>query len=267
MSQTLNLDHPQLATALKFLPTASAIAMSHLDGNNHVDYDLKSDNSPVSKADAEIEQVFRKHIQHLHPKHAVIGEEGTKKAPKNKPTWIIDPIDGTKYFIRGIEYFGTLLAFENNAEVVIAIAHLPVIDRTFVAVKGQGTWHLQTNTRVTCSPVTDISKAYISTTDWQYITKVGLTRTFDAISTKTFSFRAYGNTLAATFLPEGKIDAIIEPMGKYWDFAAPALLAAEAGGVATQLDGTPIDRTTTTLLAASTPQLHKTLLEELNATS
>jgi len=194
----------------------------------------KADKSPVTVADIEVEKLIRKLINKNFPDHGIIGEELPPANPKSKYQWVIDPIDGTRDFIRQIPYWAVFICVLNNNEPVVSVVYLPAIGKIMIAQKGKGTYINGNRKKV--SKTKDLKSAYISFGSMKRFEAYNKFRIFSDTIPKVSAARSYGN-LGLQFLLEGKIDAMIEAFGGMYDFAAPSLLTEEAGGKFTDFSG------------------------------
>ena len=187
----------------------------------------KADKSPVTKADIEAEKLIRKIISHNFPDHGIIGEELPPVNPKAKYQWVIDPIDGTRSFIRGIPQWCVLIAVMENNKPIIGVCYYPSQDELFHAQEGKGTFYNGKRTKV--SEVQNFSEAYISYYNLKHFAKLDKVQNLVDICRKTY-FSSSNASISIDYLLQGKIDAYICGHGLLWDFAAPSILIEEAGG-------------------------------------
>lgn len=193
-------------------------------------YETKQDDSPVTIADKTIEEKLRKEIEKRFPDDGILGEEFGEKPSHNNRRWIIDPIDGTQSFIRGLPLFGTMIAVEEDGESQIGVIHYPINNETLSAMCGNGCFC--NDVRCDVSACEDISQANLSTsyphkvqTLWGEQCLQHLVKQTSFIGT----YDCYGYLLFAT----GKIDGLFEPELKVWDVAPLFPIVQEAGGVIT----------------------------------
>lgn len=206
----------------------------------------KPDHSPVTIADREAEQILRARIERSFPDDGIIGEEMGSVRPQALRRWILDPIDGTRSFLRGVPLYGVLIGVEEGevtgggAEVIAGVIHFPALGETVAAARGRGCWWNGRPCRV--SEVSRIEEAAVLLTDsarppddpgesgarpagWSALARqAGLTRTWGD---------CYGHALVAT----GRAEAMIDPLMSIWDCAALLPVIEEAGGIFTDLAG------------------------------
>lgn len=211
---------------------AGQLALKYFKSQPKVLY--KSDNTPVTRADREAELLIRKIISQKFPDHGIIGEEFEATNPQAQFKWVIDPIDGTKSFIRKLPLWCTLLAVLENDKPIIGIAYYPFANEMFTAQKGKGAFLNGKKTKV--SKVKQISQATLNHNSLTRIEpRVPLSNFMDLYK-KVQSQRNLGSYGYSQLL-KGNIDIEIVGTGGIWDFAAPAILVEEAGGKFTDFSG------------------------------
>lgn len=237
-----------LEVALEAVKAAELVIMKYYQTD--VVVDTKADNSPVTIADREAEQIIREHITRAFPAHKILGEEGEK--PSLSPgdfVWVIDPIDGTKSFIRHHGLFGTQLALMHGEDIILGVSNIPVLGELLYAEYGMGCY-LNGNP-VHVSTVDKPADAYMSYGSVKYFTRLGKTEQLLAFAEKLKWARGIGDCWSYHLLAQGKIDIMIEADIKLWDIAALKVIIEEAGGRMTDLDGSPIGFETRTILASN----------------
>ena len=205
--------------------------------------DSKPDLTPVSDADTAVEKAIRATLARARPRDAVIGEEfGATEAAAGRSSrrWIVDPIDGTKNFVRGVPIWATLIALMDGDDVVVGLVSAPALGRRWWAGAGLGAYagrHQSAATRLSVSGVAtlaDASFCYSSLTGWEEIGK--LDAVLD-IMRGSWRSRAYGDFYGYMLLAEGAVDVMVEPELSLWDVAALIPIVTEAGGTFTDLAG------------------------------
>ncbi|MFE1261001.1 histidinol-phosphatase [Streptomyces albogriseolus] len=231
--------------------------------------ETKPDMTPVSEADKRAEELVRGHIQRARPRDAVLGEEyGVEGTGPRR--WVIDPIDGTKNYVRGVPVWATLIALMEAGggggfEPVVGVVSAPALGRRWWAAKGHGAYagrSLSSATRLQVSGVSrisDASFAYSSLTGWE---EQGRLDGFLDLTREVWRTRAYGDFWPYMMVAEGSVDICAEPELSLWDMAATAIVVTEAGGAFTGLDGRPGPHSGNA--AASNGLLHDELLGYLN---
>jgi histidinol phosphatase-like enzyme (inositol monophosphatase family) len=194
----------------------------------------KQDWSPVTVADREAEQRAVAVLREAYPDHGILGEEFGEQGGAGA-RWIIDPIDGTKSFIRGIPYFATLIALEEEGEITTGAVYAPALDDLLYAQRGEGAFDKHGQLHV--SSVDTVSRSML------VFGGVGLLRTrgywpaFERLVDHSARQRAYGDYFGYTFIARGQAEAMIDIDLKPWDLAALKIIIEEAGGRFTDFDG------------------------------
>ena len=191
--------------------------------------EFKSDDSPVTVADRRAEELIRARIESRFPDHAVLGEEfGDKSAEASSLRWIVDPIDGTKAFMRGVPLYAVLLGLEIEGECALGAAYFPALDELIYAATGHG---CRWNGRPARVSATDsLARGIVSCTDTGSFRRHGLTPTWERVQDASYHrvgwSDAYGHLLVAT----GRIELMLEPSVKPWDCGPFPVILREAGG-------------------------------------
>lgn len=229
--------------------------------------DTKPDLTPVTDADRAVEESVRRTLSRARPRDAVLGEEGgaTGWGPRR---WVVDPIDGTKNFVRGVPVWATLLALVEGDDVVVSVLSAPALNRRWWATRGGGAFAgrtLNTSRQISVSGVSslpDASLSYSSLSGWE---EMGLLDRFVDLTRTVWRTRAYGDFWSYALVAEGVVDAAAEPELALHDMAAPSLLVTEAGGVFTDLSGRGLltAGAPVTSAVASNGLLHDAVLDAL----
>jgi histidinol-phosphatase len=249
-----------LEFAIRTVKNTRKILLRHYT-NTGTAYKHKADNSPVTLADAEIENSIVSAIKKTYPGHSVIGEESGTKETASDYTWVIDPIDGTKNFTRGVPLFGTLLALMKNNEIIVGVSYMTLFDELMYAAKGNGAFLNGQPIRTT--NVKQLNEAYISSGSLHYFDKQGLKQRVVDLREHCYQYRLIGDIYAYHLLAQGKIDAVIEGSVKLYDIAPVKLIIEEAGGTCSDLDGNDITPNVQDFVATN-GHLHKELLGYLH---
>jgi len=191
----------------------------------------------VTAADREAELQIAETLRSKFPGYGFLGEEFGERDARGDTRWIVDPIDGTKSFVRGIPFFATLVALEKDREVVLGVVHEPVSGATYYAAKGQGAFGPRGRLRV--SPVSRLADAMIVFGGLRAWRTTGRWPAFERLVTSTARQRAYGDYLGHLFVACGFAEAMVELDLKPWDLAALKILVEEAGGRFSDLEGSP----------------------------
>lgn len=201
--------------------------------------ETKPDLTPVTDADREAESVIRSQLGRVRNRDAVIGEEfGTSGSGSRK--WVIDPIDGTKNFVRGVPVWATLIGLIEDDQVVAGVVSAPALNRRWWAALGSGAFtgrSLSQATRLSVSSVNQLSDAslsYSSLTGWR---DLGVRDQFIELTDSVWRTRAYGDFWSYCLVAEGAVDIACEPELNLYDMAALVPIVTEAGGRFTSLTG------------------------------
>lgn len=221
-----------LAVALRLADAADEITMARFLATDLV-VDRKPDRSPVTDADTAVEDTMRAILTELRPDDAIMGEERGGTVGDGR-TWVVDPIDGTKNFLRGNPVWATLIALVDGGVPVVGVVSAPAFPRRWHASAGDGAWCGDRRLRV--SGVSALADAYVSTTDarlWEPRSA------YTALADACWETRAFGDFWQHVLVAEGALDLAAEPIANAWDLAAVQVLVTEAGGRFTDLRGEP----------------------------
>ncbi len=216
-----------------------ALTMSRFQAADLV-VETKPDLTPVSDADRAAEELVRSQLRRTRPRDAVIGEE-LEPTGHGARQWVVDPIDGTKNFVRGVPVWATLIALLDGRDPVVGVVSAPALGRRWWAARGTGAWtgrSLASARRISVSQVGDLADAslsYSSLGGWQ---ERGRLDAFLDLTRSVWRTRAYGDFWSYMLLAEGAVDLAAEPELKLHDMAALVPVVVEAGGRFTSLDGT-----------------------------
>lgn len=241
------------------LPVISEIVDKYI---NAVDVEYKSDNSPVTLADREIERHIVGRIRESFPGHAIIGEEsGTHagSAEDGNYEWIIDPIDGTKSFIHGIPLFTTLIGVEKDGKALYGAIYNPLL-RELVTGDCHGAY--LNGGKVSMRPCADLSQATLLTTDALAFGKYRSMEGFMTLAERCRMMRTWGDAYGYVMLATGRGDIMIDAKMSRWDIAALIPVIRGAGGVITGCDGGEPE--TADSMVASNPAIHRQVIQILN---
>ncbi len=200
--------------------------------------DYKEDDSPVTVADRLSEQLIRQRIEDRYPTHAIVGEEFGAKESQDAPfRWFIDPIDGTKSFVRGVPLYAVLIGLEIEGTIEVGAAYFPALDEMISAASGSGCWW--NGRRAHVSTVDSLNRSTMAFTDPAAFPKYGRQAAWDHLNQATY-YRAgwsdaYGYLLAAT----GRIELMLDPIMETWDCGPFPPIFREAGGYFGDWRGNP----------------------------
>ncbi len=225
-----------LALALDLADAADAVTLSHFRSAGLV-VDTKPDMTPVSEADRATEALLRDRLSAARPSDAVLGEEyGSSGDPGSARRWILDPIDGTKSYVRGIPVYATLIALEAGGEIVVGVVSAPAIAQRWWARRGGGAFLNGEPVRV--SGVERIEDAHLSFDSVDQFVDAGATERFLALERRCWRSRGFGDFWSHVMVADGSVDIAVEGPGlKYYDLAAPMIVVEEAGGRFTDVAG------------------------------
>ncbi len=201
----------------------------------------KPDLTPVTDADRTVEDGIRRTLSRARSRDAVTGEEGGSTGHSQR-RWVVDPIDGTKNFVRGVPVWASLIALMVDDEVVVGVVSAPMLNRRWWAMKGGGAWTGKSIMRATACQVSDVSRvedaslSYSSLSGWD---ERGRLDDFLSLSRRCWRTRAYGDFWSYMLVAEGAVDIATEPQLELYDMAALDIIVREAGGYFTSLDGEP----------------------------
>ena len=261
--------HPDdLTLALALADAADAISLPRF-GASDLTVTSKPDLTPVSDADLAVETAIRAILSAERPDDAVVGEEfGITEAPETGRRWVIDPIDGTKNFVRGVPVWATLIALFDGDDVVVGVVSAPALARRWWAGNGGGAF-----TRFAGGPVTpiavsavaalaDASLTYSELKEWQ---TDGRGEQFTGLLDACWRTRGYGDFLPYMLVAEGAAEIAAEPELSLWDLAALVPIVRAAGGTFTDVDGRPVGQRTVSALATN-GLLHSEIVSRLRRT-
>lgn len=243
-----------LQTALKAAEAAEAVVRRYWQQN--VEVEIKEDATPVTVADVETEKAIKAVILEAFPDHGFYGEETGKTHPEAEFTWLVDPIDGTKSFVREYPFFSTQIALMHGDELILGVSSAPVFGEYAYAERGGGAFFKDKTAKVSAIkelPQATLSLGNLSTLAKQPIGWAGLA-TLVAEVNRT---RGYGDFYHYHLLARGAIDLVIESDVNVLDIAALSVIVQEAGGVFTDLNNQPVNLDTSTVCAAASPELHQ----------
>jgi len=201
--------------------------------------ETKPDRSPVTEADKDNERLIREAIEREFPADGILGEEGASKAGASSRRWIIDPIDGTRDFVRGNRFWCVLVALEEADESLVGVAHFPMLGETYWASRGGGAYGAPDGkgVRLQASAAVSLGECVFSPNGLQLVNaRPHLPRVLELMQ-HCWSVRSYGGALDACMVAAGKAEIWFEPKVEPWDLAALKLILEEAGAAFFALDG------------------------------
>ena len=236
---------------------AGQLALQYFDRDIAVEW--KQDHSPVTLADRESEALLRSTLLGRFPGDGFLGEESGDTPGTSGYRWIIDPIDGTRSFVRGIPLWATLVGLECRGELIAGVCRLPALQQTFRALRGDGAYRDERRIRV--SAVASLAKAHVYYSSISWFKQAGIDRQFLALVDATERQRGFGDFYGFVMIAQGSGEAMIECGVHAWDVASLIPIVLEAGGQMTTWDGThDVERPD---VLASNGILHAELLRAL----
>lgn len=253
---------PFLTTALDAARAAAEVVRRYYQQN--IAITIKADKSPVTQADVETEQVIRALISSRYPDHGFYGEETGSQGLDAEYLWLVDPIDGTKAFVREYPMFSTQIALMHRGKLIVGVSSAPAYGvsggELAYAEVGKGAW--LNDKSITVSDIDTIEKCAISGGNLKTLALGPQWGNYGRLIASASRIRGYGDFLHYHLLAAGKIDLVIESDVNILDIAALAVIVEAAGGKFTQLDGKPVNLDTTTVLA-SNGRLHQLVRDAL----
>jgi histidinol-phosphatase len=238
----------ELALALELADLADAQTLPrYVDRTFTVRH--KDDRSEVTEVDRGTETMIRARLATARPGHAVLGEEeGLVGSPDASHRWIVDPIDGTSNFVKGLPVWATLIALEHDGRLVVGVASAPALGRRWWAVRGSGAFALDTarldgpaaavsGRPIHVSDIATIAEAHLAYSDIGSFTQFGRGPQLTELTARCWRARGLGDFWMHVLVAEGAFDAAMEPIVNLWDLAAIQVIVEEAGGTFTNLEG------------------------------
>ena len=247
-----------LRAALQAAQAAADISRDYFSGNFTVT--TKDDLTPVTQADVECEQKIHEIILQEFPEHGFYGEETGRTRDDADYLWLVDPIDGTKAFIRRYPFFSTQIALLHKGQIILGVSSGTMMNELAWAEKGQGAW--LNGQRLTVSEIDHPYRAAVSTGNLKSLAMSEGWEKLGDIVARADRIRGYGDFYHYHLLASGKIEAVIESDVNILDIAALSIIVVEAGGVFTDINGMAIGLETRSVLAAN-KALHQIYLETL----
>ena len=219
------------------------------DYSDSINPELKADGTPVTIADTTAEKVIIETIQRRFPDHGFLGEESGTVHSQSGYQWIIDPIDGTKNYIRNIPLFATQIALMKNDELILGISNSPVLKEVLYAERGEGAF--LNDQQIHVSSVSEISEAMVCHGGLRWFSEKGILSNLCDLIDHSYRSRGFGDFYMYHLLASGRADIVIESDIKIWDIAALTVILEEAGGRATDLQGKPVGKDTISMVATN----------------
>jgi histidinol-phosphatase len=256
-----------LTLALMLADRADALTSARF-GALDLRVDTKPDLTPVTDADRAVETELRDVLGRQRPEDSILGEEFGGTTTFSGRQWIIDPIDGTKNFVRGVPVWASLIALLEDGVPSVGVVSAPALRRRWWAARGRGAFAAVGGApprSLSVSSVTQLGSASLSFSSLSGWAQLGLRDRFIELTDAVWRVRAYGDFLSYCLVAEGAVDIAAEPEVSVWDLAALDILVREAGGTLTGLDGTPGPHRGSAV--ATNGPLHEQVLAGLGAES
>jgi histidinol-phosphatase len=225
-----------LALALELADVADEVTLPRFRARDLV-IENKPDLTPVTEVDRAAEKALRARIEAQRPGDGVVGEEYGATTGTGTRRWILDPIDGTKSFVRGIPAWGTLIALERDGEIVVGVVSAPALGRRWWAALGEGAF--ADGERIRVSRVSRIEDALLCFTSVTAFDDYGMGEQFHTLAARCWAARGFSDYWAHVLVAEGSADIAVEPVMNLWDNAPLQVITEEAGGRFTDLNGNP----------------------------
>jgi len=191
--------------------------------------DFKADDSPVTIADRKAEELIRRRIEKRYPRHTIVGEEfGVSEAGASSYCWLIDPIDGTKSFIRGVPLYGVLIGLEIEKRVEVGVAYFPALDEMLSAASGRGCWLNGRRCRV--RETDTLSRSIISFTDAAAFKAAGREAAWQALLAASYYSAGWSDAYGHALVASGRLELMLDPLMNPWDCGPFPVILREAGG-------------------------------------
>ena len=223
----------ELRTALEAADAADAVTMPRFRAAD-LAVEVKADSTPVSEADRAAEQAIRGVIGRDFPNDGILGEEYGEDTGSGR-RWIIDPIDATVNYVRGVPVWGTLIALEADGEVVVGVVSSPALGYRWWAARGDGAW--RNAERITVSSIDRVEQAHMSFNALKACFSAGIGEQVMGLIHRCERVRGFGDFWSFMLLAEGSVDLVVEPIAALWDLAPLQVIVEEAGGTMTDLTG------------------------------
>lgn len=210
--------------------------------NSDLLVERKSDQSPITIADREAEELLRKRIMAAFADDGIVGEEFDEKPGTSRFQWMLDPIDGTKSFICGVPLYGTMVGVTRDDLAVIGVIEIPALGESIHAATDCGAWYStqgQAPVRAAVSKVDQLKESLFCTTEIDTFDQTGRTTVFDQLQGRARLTRTWGDCYGYVLVATGRAEVMIDPQLSVWDTTALKPIVEEAGGTLTDFQGRP----------------------------
>lgn len=231
----------RLQLAVQIARQAGALTLDYFQDAS-LEVEAKADDSPVTRADREAEQLLREAIEAQFPDDSIVGEELPDRTGSSPYRWILDPIDGTKSFISGVPLYTTLVAVAEADEPLLGVIAAPALAELVYAARGQGAWFQRGEEQVQAAHVaqrSELSEACFVTTQLDSFDDRHAAEAFQLLEQACSITRTWGDGYGYMLVATGRADLMVDPIMNIWDAAAIAPVIQEAGGLFTDWQGNP----------------------------
>ena len=238
---------PRLAAALEAARAAASVISEAYRGN--VQVRTKADRTPVTDVDIAAEEAIRDILSRRFPEDGFYGEETGVREGRSDWVWLVDPIDGTRSFVRGYPFFSTQIAAMRADEIVLGVSSAPLFEELAWAERGSGAW--LNDERCEVSDISVLEDAAVSSGNLRSLALDTRWASWGSIVADVARIRGYGDFYHYHLLAAGRIDGVVESDVNILDIAALSVIVEEAGGIFTDLGGKPVGLDTTSVLAGN----------------
>ncbi len=239
---------PFLTVALEAARNAEEVIRAYYDGDA-MNVQLKADETPVTRADTEAERVIRETLKAAFPEHGFLGEEYGIERGTSPYLWIIDPIDGTKNYIRKIPVFATQIALMQDERLILGVSNAPLLNELLHAEAGGGAF--LNGEPITVSGVTHPSDVMLCHGGLNWFTPKGVLPGMCGLINAAARSRGFGDFYMYHLLASARADVVVEAAISIWDIAALSVIVQEAGGKVTDMQGRAITKDTASMVATN----------------
>ncbi len=228
----------RLACAVELAKLGGALTLKYFQTSG-VDVERKGDDSPVTIADKQAEELIRQELSQRFPDDAILGEEFGTQAGTTEYQWIVDPIDGTKSFISGVPIYSTLIGIVRNRECLGGVIYIPALDEIVFAAKGNGSWHsIRGNAPTQCHVSSrKLAEGLFVTTQFDSFSRRGAGEGYRQLEQAAYISRTWGDGYGYLLVATGRAEVMVDPIANPWDLAAVQPVVEEAGGKFTSWSG------------------------------
>jgi histidinol phosphatase-like enzyme (inositol monophosphatase family) len=255
VKSSLMVDHTSRLHALNGTTVKVAAFVLSNYQNNNFSITTKNDGSDVTNVDIEAQQMAKELLLSQFTDDGFLGEEDDEQIGVSGYRWVVDPIDGTTSFVRGVPLFGTQIGLEYGGKPIAGKIVMPAIGESIFAQIGEGAWHNVSDQPAKISSTILIEEAMVCTTSIDYYKQTNSMHMFEALAQTGCSVRGWSDCYAFMLLCTGRIDAVIEPLLHPWDIVPWLPIISESGGVFSQIGSGGI---------ASNPTIHAALYDALH---